>query len=137
MESVKIGARYWPVELPSSYALRLDVLVLSGANSNRAACAALGLCCPTLAKAIGVHLDAFRGDLARYGAAVLDGVMAAVEAENSKRSAQGKEPIVVGVLDVLRAGAPLAAQLCGGILTESEVAAEEVFSAVPPEELTS
>lgn len=129
MESIRIGVRSWPVTMPSSYATRLDILVLSGTNNNRATFAAIGLCCPTLAKAIGVRP---KSDLHAFGGEVLDGILEAIAAENEKRVTKGEKPIRVTVLDVVKAGRPLAEALIDGLIDVEEVEDAEGFSEPTP-----
>jgi hypothetical protein len=75
MASIIFGGREYPVQPPTSFAEREDVVVAwseadTSAKTRRAFGASIGLCCPALAKAAGASYAATGYDAMKFGESV-------------------------------------------------------------------
>jgi len=69
---VRLGAKSFTLEMPKSYTTRHEIWTAFNGNSvERATAAALGVCVPGALRRAGLTAK-YRGDVAEFGAAVLD-----------------------------------------------------------------
>lgn len=68
--TVEIGGKTLPIQLPKSFALRSEVLASGASNWRRAMAAALGICCPKLRLKTRYELNDYNP--LRFGGSVLD-----------------------------------------------------------------
>lgn len=117
----RLGAQVFDLELPSSFAVRHEIVGMGGTNAQRAFGAALGMCCPRLLKLLKLSYERSGFSPAKFGGEAIDALI------------EQKVPMS----DILDAGSKAYGLLAASLLTEKEVAAEEVFTHPTPEASTS
>ena len=129
--TIRLGTRAdgkpleYDVVAPASMAVRYDLSALAGpATRHRAAAAAVGLCCPMLARQVRAL---YSGDVSAFGSAMIDGF--------DKLVAEHKAQVHPAAL--IHAGIPLLGELVTGLWSAAEVDAAEDFSDPPAEASTS
>ncbi len=117
----------YTVEVPKSYAARYDLDAAYQASHHRAAAAAVGLCCPRLARELKV---VYQGDALAFGGRVIDSFAALIE----------EHALTVTPRALIAQGTVLCIELIlssrEAIPDESEVAAVADFTDPPQEPST-
>lgn len=120
-KTVKLGQYEYPLTMPSSFAVRHEIVASGGSNAQRAFAAALGACCPRLDKQLEVSLERSGFVPLKYGGAVIDAL-----AEKG-----------VPMADIVEAGGIAYGLIVSSFISEDEVASAEGFTAPKPEGSTS
>jgi hypothetical protein len=119
--TVTLGKREFVLEIPASYAARVEAVALSRTNWRRAHAMALGICVPRLSKFIGIDYAACDGNPAKYGGEVIDRLVAAGVAWDQ----------------VAAAGLAAWTYVAGSVITDKELAETKDFFGRTEVEATS